>query len=200
MNSKWTVSLISNKVRSTLFICDFDMRIFLGRGITLKALPYFISSDNFWQFFLSTDYKHRNTCQSAETYENTRLIRTATSIQLALMRGNRNLCKLKHAQTWLHHHQVAWLPLSHAIKSYRELYSHTKFTDGCLQWSKRIVLSPFQDVWTVDAFLGRSGVNLWWFQKWSSAHCCHWKKYENICHVSRTWTGKSSNAILTFQT
>jgi hypothetical protein len=43
------------------------------------------------------------------------------------MRSNRNWCKLKLAKTCLYYDQVAWLPLSRAIKSYRELHSHTTY-------------------------------------------------------------------------
>jgi len=45
--------------------------------------------------------------------------------QLALMRSNRSWCKLKHAQICLYCDQVAWLPLSSAIKSFRKPHSHT---------------------------------------------------------------------------
>jgi len=34
---------------------------------------------------------------------------------------------LKHAQTCLYYEQVAWLPLSSAIKSFRERHSHTTY-------------------------------------------------------------------------
>jgi hypothetical protein len=45
--------------------------------------------------------------------------------QLMLMRCNRNWCKLKHAQTCIYYDQVAWLPLSRAIKPSRELHSYS---------------------------------------------------------------------------
>jgi hypothetical protein len=41
------------------------------------------------------------------------------------MRWNHNWCKLKHAQTCLYYDQVAWLPVSGAVKSFRKLHSHT---------------------------------------------------------------------------
>jgi len=37
------------------------------------------------------------------------------------------MCKLKHAQTCHYYDQVAWLPLNRAIKSVRELHSHTMY-------------------------------------------------------------------------
>jgi len=59
--------------------------------------------------------KCRNTCLTSAT----------TSMQLALMHWNCNWCKVKHTQTCLYYNQVAWLPLSHATKSFWELHSHT---------------------------------------------------------------------------
>jgi hypothetical protein len=44
------------------------------------------------------------------------------------MRLNRKWCKSKHAQTCLYYDQVAWLPLSRAMKSFQELHSHTMET------------------------------------------------------------------------
>jgi hypothetical protein len=62
---------------------------------------------------------------------NTRLISATTSTPLELVRLNRNWCKLKHAQTNLYYDQVAWLPLSSAIKSFRKLHSHTLDKPPC---------------------------------------------------------------------
>jgi hypothetical protein len=54
----------------------------------------------------------------------THIISAITSTQLALMRWNRNLCKLKHAHACIYYDQVACLPVSRANKSFRELDSH----------------------------------------------------------------------------
>jgi len=40
---------------------------------------------------------------------------------------NHNWYKLKRAQTCLYYNQVAWLPLSHAIKSFWELHGDTMY-------------------------------------------------------------------------
>jgi hypothetical protein len=48
----------------------------------------------------------------------TRRISATSSTQLALMRWNCDWCKLKHARTCLYYDQVAWLPLSHAMKQF----------------------------------------------------------------------------------
>jgi len=53
---------------------------------------------------------------------------TTTSTQLVLMRWNHNSCKLKHAQACFYYDQVIWLPLSHAMNSFRELHSHAAYT------------------------------------------------------------------------
>jgi hypothetical protein len=59
---------------------------------------------------------------------NTRFLSAKTSTQLALMRWNLNWCKLKHARTCIYGYQVAWLPLSRAVKSFRKLHSHTMYS------------------------------------------------------------------------
>jgi hypothetical protein len=51
-----------------------------------------------------------------ETQKHTRLINATPSTKLALMRLNLKLRKLKYAQTHVYYDQVAWLPLSRAIK------------------------------------------------------------------------------------
>jgi hypothetical protein len=43
MNSKWTVPLISKVVISIFFVCDFDMRSFLGRFYHSETLDFFYS-------------------------------------------------------------------------------------------------------------------------------------------------------------
>jgi len=47
--------------------------------------------------------------------------------QLVSMHQNPNWCKLKHTQTCLHYRQVAWPPLSGAIKSFQELHRHSMY-------------------------------------------------------------------------
>jgi hypothetical protein len=85
--------------------------------ITLKVLR-FISDDNFWQNFvrlLSRNIGTHISCQShvsAIWHWNTRLISATTSTQLALVRWNREWCRLKHAQICLYYDQVPWVPLS----------------------------------------------------------------------------------------
>jgi hypothetical protein len=61
------------------------------------------------------------------TQKLTRLISATTSIQLAVVRWNRNWCKRKHAQTYLYYDQVARLPLSREIKSFWGVHSRATY-------------------------------------------------------------------------
>jgi hypothetical protein len=45
-----------------------------------------------------------------------------------LLWWNCNWCKLKHTQTCLYYQQVAWIPFSNTIKSFRKLHNHTMYT------------------------------------------------------------------------
>jgi len=62
-----------------------------------------------------------------------RLIGATSPRQLALIRWNRNWCKLKHAQTCPYDDQIAWLPWSRAIKSFQELHSRIMYIRVCIQ-------------------------------------------------------------------
>jgi hypothetical protein len=53
----------------------------------------------------------------------TRLVSVTTSTKEELICWNHTWCKLKHAETCLYYDQVAWPPLSPAIKWFRELHS-----------------------------------------------------------------------------
>jgi hypothetical protein len=44
---------------------------------------------------------------------------------------NGNWCKLKHAQTHLYYDQIAGLPLSRAIKLFRERHSQNMYVEFC---------------------------------------------------------------------
>jgi hypothetical protein len=86
-------------------------------------LHYSLTSHKIWCWFVALKTDHSFLRQDVEILS--RLISATISTPLASMRWNRNWCKLKHAQTCFYCDQVTWLPLSRAIKSFRELYSHT---------------------------------------------------------------------------
>jgi hypothetical protein len=97
-------------------ILSFTFRIIL-------EAPCFTCSENFWQKFI------RHLTRKIGIYINApiRLISSTTSKQLASMRWNRYWCKFKHVQTCHDYDQVAWLPSSRAIKSFRQLQSHSLY-------------------------------------------------------------------------
>jgi hypothetical protein len=143
MNSKWTMPLISKKVMSIVFICDFDMASSLRTVYDNKNTSIFIgsppkASKSIVQVSLLLPHltqslmlircsKNRSFIFCDETYKCTRLFSATTCTQLALTDWSHNWCKLKHAQLCLHYDPIARLPLSHTIKSFWEIHSHIFF-------------------------------------------------------------------------
>jgi hypothetical protein len=125
MNSKWTIPLIQKKVMSITFICDFNMRVFLGCGdgcfhwkfchFLLRShwKHHVLSPMIFFEEKLFVNYRKIGTHINAQRHRNTHLISATTSTQLVLICWNYIWFKVKHG----------WLPLSYAIKSFRELHS-----------------------------------------------------------------------------
>jgi len=78
-------------------------------------------------------------------------MRATISTQLALMSLDRNLCKLKHAQTFLYYDQVAWIPLISPLKSFRELHSHALYIMKFVIYTDHVV---FRRMWWLKMLLG----------------------------------------------
>jgi hypothetical protein len=140
MNCKWTIPLISKKVTSIIFICDFKMQ---------ASFELFMPFKNTWLFQASLQQasralhkfhlhsfliSHKINVDSllykpiifVIKCRNTCFISATTSTQVALMCINYNWWKLKHAQICLFCDQVTWFHLCCAIKLFRELHSHNR--------------------------------------------------------------------------
>jgi hypothetical protein len=150
MNSKSTMPLISKKVMSINFICDFDMcppfELFMPLKNTWLFHSFFpislgehctsvtsILSHSFTQnLMLIHCSKNQSLIFVTRNWNTQCLISPTTSIQLVLRCWNCNWCKFKHAQTWPNYNKVACIPLSHAVKSLQELCSHTMYVHACV--------------------------------------------------------------------
>jgi hypothetical protein len=152
------------EVTNIFLMCDFNMR---------APFEQFVSLKNTWHFHNSRPTCLAEYCTVSLAFPpnltqkvmlircsknrdvEIRRISSTTPTQLALMRWNRNRCKLKHTQTCLYQDQVAWLPLSHVIKSFRELHSHIMYTSVNPQlnviWDPRFswkwLRSRFSELW-----------------------------------------------------
>jgi hypothetical protein len=87
---------------------------------------------DFTQNLMLIHYSKNWSLNCNEAQKHTHHINATTSTQLVLMHWNHNWCKLKHAWTCFYYDQVAWLPLTHAIKSFWELHSPTTHTCACM--------------------------------------------------------------------